>query len=108
MVLDHLAHSRAIAGFSVSKNQGQAPEPPCPLAPHHTHTERTADQVQVRILFATEPSLESEVRQRLDRALAHGTQQTPTGEAANWELLASRPDTVQEIEREHGERLISS
>jgi hypothetical protein len=83
-------------------------EPPCPLAPHHTQTERTADEAQVRTIFATQPSLESEVRQRIDQALAQGTQVMPTGEIASWQLLSSEAGVVQEGERDHGDRLISS
>src|SRR4051812_19721059 len=64
-------------------------EPPCSLAPHHTQTDRMADLAQVRTIFATEPSLESEVRQRIDQALATGSQETPTGEVTSWQLLTS-------------------
>ena len=83
-------------------------EPPCPLAPHHTQTERTADQAQVRTIFATEPSLESEVRQRIDQALATGSQETATGAITSWQLLTSGAGIVRETERDHGNRLISS
>ena len=83
-------------------------EPPCPLAPHHTQTERSGDQAQVRTIFATEPSLEREVRQRIDQALATGSQETPTGAIISWQLLTSAAGTVQENERDQGNRLISS
>ena len=83
-------------------------EPPCPLAPHHTQTERSGDQAQVRTIFATEPSLEREVRQRIDQALATGSQETPTGEIISWQLLTSAAGIVQENERDQGNRLISS
>ena len=43
-------------------------DPPCPMAPHHTHTETDASEVRVRTLFAAEPSLEGEVRRRIDQA----------------------------------------
>ena len=36
--------------------------PPCPLAPHHTAAQRRGAQVHLRILFATEPDREAEVR----------------------------------------------
>lgn len=83
-------------------------EPPCPLAPHYTWTERTVDQAQVRTIFATEPSWEREVRRRIDQALAKGSQVMPTGEVASWELLTSEAGVVQEDERDHGDRLIGS
>src|SRR5690242_9653257 len=43
--------------------------PPCPLAPHHTAAQRRGPQVHLRILFATEPDREAEVRTRIARAL---------------------------------------
>ena len=82
--------------------------PPCPLAPHHTQIERTGDQAQVHTIFATEPSLESEVRQHIDQALARGSRETPTGEVAYWQLMTSGAGMVQSNERDHGNRLISS
>jgi hypothetical protein len=83
-------------------------DPPCPLAPHATRAERNGGRVQVRTLFATEANLEMEVRRRIDHALTSGTPQAPTGETSNWEYLASGPGIVQESERAHGQRLISS
>jgi hypothetical protein len=83
-------------------------DPPCPLAPHHTRAVRSAEHVRVRTLFATEPNLERDVRRRIDDALAEGTQQGPTGRTTSWQVLASDPGVVQDSEREHGERLISS
>jgi hypothetical protein len=83
-------------------------EPPCPLAPHHTQAARTEDRVRVRTLFVAEPSLEREVRRRIDRALANGTQQTPIGATVRWQLVTSAEDAVREVEREHAERLIGS
>jgi hypothetical protein len=44
--------------------------PPCPLA-HHTHSERSGTIVRVRVVFATEPENEGDVRRRIDAA--HGT-----------------------------------
>ena len=48
-------------------------EPPCPLAAHHTRTERRAEQVHVRILFATDRTTETDVRRRIDQALQTGS-----------------------------------
>ena len=41
-------------------------EPPCPLAPHHTSVERTAEEPQLRILFAVGPHLEGSPRTNRD------------------------------------------
>jgi hypothetical protein len=81
-------------------------EPPCPLAPHHTRTDREDGAVQVRILFATEPAHEPEVRRRIDRALSHGAAPTLTGGMASWQVLASGVGVVRESERDQGERLM--
>lgn len=83
-------------------------EPPCPLAPHHIHNERHADDVSLRILFAVETDREEEVRRRIDEALARGRQETPEGFTARWQLVRSAPAAVRESEREHGARLIRS
>ena len=45
-------------------------EPPCPLAPHHTDVRRAGDQIRLRVLFATEPATEAEVRRRIEAALS--------------------------------------
>lgn len=82
-------------------------EPPCPLAPHHTSTERVADRVAVRILFATEPAREALVRARIDEALAHGRLDSPEG-TTTWRLTSSHGGTVSDGEREHAERLTRS
>jgi hypothetical protein len=36
-------------------------QPPCPLAPHHTHAHRADGEVRLRILFATAPHNETTV-----------------------------------------------
>ena len=83
-------------------------EPPCPLAPHETVTTRDGDRTRTRTLFATEPGSESEVRRRIEQALAAGAQRAPTGDVVRWRLLSSGADPVREVERDHGERLIRS
>ena len=62
----------------------------------------------MRILFATDPTVESDVRRRIDQALQTGSQQTPTGETARWKVVTSNLGTPQESERHHGARLIIS
>jgi|tagenome__1003787_1003787.scaffolds.fasta_scaffold20931791_4 hypothetical protein len=74
-------------------------EPPCPLAPHHTHAERDGDDVRLRVLFAAEPDDEPRVRAMIDGALAH---------ADAWELVRSGASPVQPAEADHAERLTRS
>ena len=70
--------------------------PPCPLAPHHTAAQRRGAQVHLRILFATEPEREAEVRARIGRALA------------TWEVRSSAAGVVRQDERAHAGRLVAS
>ncbi|MEV4314111.1 hypothetical protein [Actinocrispum sp. NPDC049592] len=68
--------------------------PPCPLAAHHTAAHRDGGPVRLRILFATEPSSESVVRQRIDSALR-----------ARWEVVSSSAGEVSGAEWDHAARL---
>jgi hypothetical protein len=70
--------------------------PPCPLAPHHTAAQRRGAQVHLRILFATEPEREAEVRARIGRALAA------------WEVRSSAAGVVRQEEQAHAGRLVAS
>jgi len=70
--------------------------PPCPLAPHHTAAQRRGAQVHLRILFATEPEREAEVRARIGRALA------------TWEVRSSAAGAVRQEEQAHAGRLVAS
>jgi hypothetical protein len=83
-------------------------EPPCPLAPHHTRAERSDGEVHARILFATEPELEGEVRRRIDSALASGRLDHPEAGVTLWTLLCSGADSVSPEEETHAERLVVS
>jgi hypothetical protein len=75
-------------------------EPPCPVAAHHTRSERVGDAVHVRVLFATEAGREGEVRSRIAEALARGGQG-----ATRWTLLGDGPGTVAAVEADHARRL---
>lgn len=66
-------------------------EPPCPLASHHTSTERTGSTVRVRTVFAVDPALEPEVRRRMEDALREGQLTGPSGAVTRWELLGTGP-----------------
>ena len=70
--------------------------PPCPLAPHHTAAQRRVAQVHLRILFATEPDREAEVRTRIGRALAA------------WHVRSCVAGEVRPDERAHAGRLVAS
>ena len=70
--------------------------PPCPLAPHHTAAQRRGAQVHLRILFATEPEREAEVRTRIGRALAA------------WEVRSSAAGALRQEEQAHAGRLVVS
>ncbi|MGP4000607.1 hypothetical protein [Streptomyces sp. 8N706] len=61
-------------------------DPPCPKGPHHTGAERDGDVVSLRVLFATEPSAEAEVRGRTEAALSAGILDGPDGVTTRWRL----------------------
>lgn len=83
-------------------------EPPCPMAPHHTAAQRDGDVVRLRILFAAAPADESEVRRRIDDALASSGLQTPGGAVARWRLVSTEVGEVRPDEEDHGRRLVES
>ena len=80
-------------------------DPPCPLAAHHTAADRDGPLVRLRILFATEPALEREVRARIERALTAGGLPGPDGATTRWSLLSSGPSDIGVDERSHAARL---
>lgn len=80
-------------------------EPPCPLSPHHVHAERVENDLHIRVLFATEPENEREVRRRIERALS-GQWEFPVGFTTPWRLVTSRPSELLREESDHAERLI--
>jgi hypothetical protein len=80
-------------------------EPPCPLAPHSSVAERVGDEVRVRTLFAVEPELESDVRERIDGALAGGRLVGPDGAVTTWRLKRSARADLLPAESSHAERL---
>lgn len=80
-------------------------EPPCPLAPHHTHAARSGDHVVLRILFATEPDRVADVRARIEAALAAGRLRGPDGSTSRWRLVDSAAGALRADEEEHARRL---
>jgi hypothetical protein len=79
--------------------------PPCPLAAHHTGTERVGNDVRVRVLFAADPADEALVREKIDAVLAAGEQTGPDGAMNRWRLVGSGPGTIAPVEAAHAKRL---
>jgi hypothetical protein len=82
-----------------------AHEPPCPLAAHHTDAEPAGDEISLRILFATEPGHEAEVRERIRGALRAGHLEGPDGRESRWRLVADGASEVRPQETGHARRL---
>jgi hypothetical protein len=82
--------------------------PPCPLAPHHSAARRDGEEVRLRVLFATEPDSEAEVRRRIDAKLRDGELDGPGGTLTRWELRTSGPGTLTDEEAGHARRLIAT
>ncbi|MCX5008707.1 hypothetical protein OHB05_39970 [Streptomyces sp. NBC_00638] len=83
-------------------------EPPCPLAPHHTAAERCGDEVRLRVLFATEPAVEAEIRSRIEAALSRAGLDHPDGAITRWQFLSARPGLVREDEAGCAGRLVQT
>lgn len=83
-------------------------QPPCPLSPHHTATERSGDEVRLRVLFATEPAAEAEVRGRIEAALSRSGFEGPDGVTTRWRLRTAHPGLVREDETGHAQRLVQA
>jgi hypothetical protein len=81
--------------------------PPCPLAPHHTRSDRCGEDVAVRVLFVAEPAVAAAVRGRIDEALAGGICTAPDGARTRWTLRSSGPGIVTAEEGAHAGRLLS-
>jgi len=81
---------------------------PCPLAPHHTELETEGDRVRIRVLFATEPDHEAEVRRRIAAALATGTQTGPDGHTTTWQLVSEQASEIHTNEVMQAFRLTTS
>ncbi len=81
--------------------------PPCPLAAHHTAVDRSSDRLTLRVVFASRPADESEVRRRIGEALTG--RQGPESDCVEvgWSVLSSGPGALRPDERELGTRLAS-
>ncbi len=83
-------------------------EPPCPLAPHSTDAQRSGDQMRLRVIFATEPAAEAEVRGRIEAALSQDGLTGPDGITTRWRLHSAQPGLLRDDEAQHAEQLIQN
>lgn len=81
---------------------------PCPLAPHHTSVRQDGDRATLRVLFATEPEHEQQVRVLIGSALAAGTATGPDGTTTSWQLVEQSANDILPTEVMHAFRLVSS
>ncbi|MBT2593890.1 hypothetical protein [Arthrobacter sp. ISL-72] len=81
---------------------------PCPLAAHHTRASRDGGTVLLRVVFATEPEHESEVRRRIERALRKGTVTAPDGVVSHWKFLGTAAGELTPAEADHALRIAST
>jgi hypothetical protein len=79
--------------------------PPCPLAAHHTQPIRNGETVDLRVVFATEPEHEEEVRRRIDGALRAGAAADPEGAIRHWDFRSSGPAVLSPSELAHALRI---
>ena len=79
--------------------------PPCPLAPHHTAVDGPDEALEVRVVFATSADDESEVRRRIEAALAGGRMAGPDGTVSRWRLVETAPAELRDDERDLAARL---
>ena len=82
-------------------------EGPWPVAPHHTAAEREGSSVRVRVLFATEPDAEPDVRRAIDAVLARGHFEAPGG-LVTWHSTEAQVSQVPPAEADDAERLRTS
>ena len=83
-------------------------DPPCTLAPHHSHADRVGGDVRVRTVFAVEPDNEILIRDRIDQALSQGRLRGPDGVITQWQLRGSRPSEIRANEATCAQRLTQS
>ena len=59
----------------------------------------------LRVVFATEPEHEKDVRLRIDRALRTGSVTGPDGITTYWEFRASKAGALSPAEADHGRHI---
>jgi hypothetical protein len=83
-------------------------QPPCPLAAHHSKSERVGDAVRVRVLFATFSENEGEVRRRINQALERGRLVSAEGDVTVWRVTRTGRSIVDSSEIQHTQRLVET
>lgn len=81
--------------------------PPCPLAPHYVTNVLAGETVVLRVLFATEPANEQQVRSLIGEALATGQLTGPDGGVATWQLRSAAPGDIRADEADLAADLIA-
>ena len=81
--------------------------PPCPLAPAYVTSVPEGETITLRVLFATEPANEQQVRSLIGEALAAGELTVPDGGVARWQLRSVSPGSVSADEEDHAAHLIA-
>jgi hypothetical protein len=75
------------AAITVSLCGSLTHEPPCPVAPHHTASQRHGDGLETRVVFLSEPQREAEVRWRIGQVLRGGQAVIAERSEASWRLV---------------------
>ena len=84
-------------------------EPPCPVSPHYIEAKRGAgDSVYLRVLFAAEPDMESDVRGRIESALRNGELPGSEHPPTHWQLQSTSGSAVRPDETAHAQRLVQT
>jgi hypothetical protein len=65
------------------------------------------DVVRLRVLFATDPDREPQVRSLIDQALASGWQTGPDGRVTTWTLQSAAASSVHPDELDHAAWLVA-
>lgn len=81
--------------------------PPCRV-PHHVHAERMGTTVSLRVLFATEPENEQDVRRRIVEALSSGSVTDRAGASIQWEFGSSTAAELSSSETARARRLVAA
>ena len=79
--------------------------PPCPLAPHHVAHRLVGDELELRVLFATEAADEPRVRRLIGEALGSGELTGPDGLVTAWRLKSTAASDIRSSEKGHAENL---
>jgi hypothetical protein len=96
------------AAVTVALCGGWEHDPPCPIAPHHSHASRAGRRVTVRVLFAAQPQQEAQARRLIEQAGRSGGQAGPGGTTTTWQFVRAAPADVVPEEEAHAQRLVNA